>query len=124
MRLIWMVLLASAATSLPAHAAQCIALRIYIPQADATREFITPEGTATANLQIKDGEKYPSFLLDLTVRDLAAGLVLVTVRDQESGRTLDKFELRANDGEVQAATTPAFAVAVRRIFEQTGHSCS
>jgi hypothetical protein len=119
-----MVLLTSALASIPADAAQCIALRIYIPQPEATREIVTPEGTATASLQIKDGERFATFLLDLVVGDLAAGIVLVTVRDEESGFTLDKFELRANDGEVQAATTPAFTLDVRRIFEQTGRSCS
>ena len=122
MRLTVMVLFVM--TSLPAQAAQCIALRIYIPQPEATREITTPEGAATASLQIKDGEKFPTFLLDLIVSDLAAGLVAVTVRDGETGLTLDKFDLRANDGEVQASTTPAFTLDVRRIFEQTSPSCN
>jgi hypothetical protein len=99
-------------------------LRIDIPQQDASREIGTPEGRATAVVQIKDGDEYPTFYLDLIVRDVASGLVLVTIRsDRTSDTTVDEFELRADGGTIQAATMPPFQLTVLRVLERSGETC-
>lgn len=104
---------------------QCITLRIEIPDfPDRTRVIRTVEGRATATLQIKRGDEYPTFYIDLIVRDVAAGLVGVSIRDdRDSDRVLDEFDLQVGGAAARAATTPTFVLAVLQIFERVGVGC-
>ena len=119
-----LVLALAAGLMARAQARQCVTLRIDIPQHDTSREISTPEGKATAVVQIKDADRYPTFYLDLIVRDVTTGLVLVTIRtDRTSERAVDEFELRPEGGTIQTATMPPFQLSVLRVFERTGDTC-
>src|SRR5688572_16358046 len=79
-------------SSVATQASQCIALRIDLPTG-RPQETRTGEGRRAVGVQLPDGQDYRDFYLDLTIRDLALGVVLVTIRDDE--RQLDEFEIRA-----------------------------
>ena len=118
-------LMAISGSSLPAQTTlQCITLRIEFPDEGKTREVSTPEGKATAAVQIKDGDEYPTVYLDLTIRDLASGLIRVSIRDdQNSDRVVDEFDLQIDDGSFRTTTTPSFGLSVLRIFERLDVTC-
>ena len=114
--------------AVPAQTRQCVTLRIETPVDDPDEgifEISTAEGRATAGVQLAQGDEYRDFYLDIVVRDPDSGLVLVSIRnDRNSDRVVDEFELRADGGAIQAATTPPFTLSVLRIFERTSFSCS
>jgi hypothetical protein len=120
------VLMAISGSTIPAQTPDCITLRIEIPdeRGNKIREISTPEGKATAGVQIRDGDEYPTVYLDLTVRDLASGLIRVSIRDdQDSDRVVDQFDLQIGGESVRTTTKPSFGLSVLRIFERVGGVC-
>jgi hypothetical protein len=84
------------------------------------RDFRTPEGTATAQIQLRDGDSFRDFYLRLAVRDATAGVVLVSLldgRDADS-KVLDEFELTTGGGVTRTQTTPSFGLAALGIEER------
>ena len=112
-------------TSGSTHSAQtthCITLRMEFPE--QTREMSAPDGKGTTAVQIKHEDRYPTFYLDLTVRDSAAGVVGVSIRDdKDSDRVVDEFDLQIDHGAIQTATTPSFGLSVLRIVERVDATC-
>lgn len=96
-----------------------ITLRFEDPNG-TSRDIRTPAGTATAMVQLRDGDTYRDFYLGLVIRDAAAGVVLVTVREGRSSesRLLDEFELRAGAGLMRTMTSPSFGLAILAIEER------
>jgi len=109
--------------SLSGQAVQCIRARIDLPTGEPT-EIKTREGRRTAKLSLQEGDSYRGFFLDLAIRDLTGGIVLVSVRDADNEeRVVDEFESRVGEAARQTATAPQFGIAVLGIYEQTGGSC-
>ena len=119
-----MVMLTVSASTIPAQSPQCITLQVEFTDDTEPRQVSTAEGKATAGVQLRLGDDYRDFYLDVTIRDLASGLVLVSVReDRNSDRVVDEFELMVDGGSIQAATAPPFRLSVLRIFERPRFSC-
>jgi hypothetical protein len=117
-----LVILSTALSQSPVatQASQCIALRIDLPTGKP-QESRTGEGRRAVGVQLQDGQDYRDFYLDLTIRDLSLGVVLVTIRDDE--RQLDEFEMRVGGIAIQVSTSPSFGLSLLSIYEQTGLSC-
>jgi hypothetical protein len=96
-----------------------ITLRFEDPNG-TTRDIRTPPGTATAAVQLRDGDTYRDFYIGVTIRDAAAGVILVAVREGRSrdSRLLDEFELRVGAGLKRTMTSPSFGLAVLAIEER------
>src|SRR5687768_1619804 len=74
---------------------QCIRLRIDLPQ-NESRDISAAEGRATAAVILEDGDDVREFYLDLTIRDLQSGIVLVSIRpDRDRDEKVDEFDLQA-----------------------------
>ena len=84
------------------------------------RDFRTPEGTATAQIQLRDGDSFRDFYLRLAVPDAAAGVVLVSLLDGRGAdsQVLDEFELRIEAGFTRTRTSPSFGLAALGIEER------
>jgi hypothetical protein len=114
-------------STVSAQERQCVALRLEILDENLesqVREIRTPEGRATATVQIKQGDSYPTFYIDLTVRDRASGIIGVSIRtDKDSDVVVDEFDLQTEGGTHSTLTSPSFGVAALQIFDRVGYSC-
>jgi hypothetical protein len=85
-------LLMISSSTIAAQSLHCIRLQVEFPDDAEPRQVSTAEGKATAGVQLRLGDDYRDFYLDLTIRDLASGLVSVAVReDRNSDRVVDEY---------------------------------
>jgi hypothetical protein len=110
------VLLAWGGLTVSGHAKRYVSLHLELPNGDV-REMRTPEGTATAQIQLKDGREWRAFYLDLDILDAEDCAVLVSIRNsrQAGAEAIDEFELREDGPLTTTSTVPAFGVALRDV---------
>jgi hypothetical protein len=115
-------------STLSAQEPLCVAMRLEIQDDNRNsqfREIRTPEGRATATVQIKQADSYPTFYLDVSVLDHDSGLIRVSIRtDRNSDAVVDEFDLQTEGGTRSTATSPSFGVGALQIFDRVGYSCS
>jgi hypothetical protein len=114
------VLLAVALVALPGvttstQARRYVTIQFELPSGHALQAFRTPEGDNAAAIELQDTDgAYRTFYVGLAIRDRAAGLVSVTVREtsRRDGAVLDEFELLVGGGFTRTRTSPSFGLAV------------
>ena len=96
----------------------CIALRIQPPGGEP-RESDTREGKATVTVQLKHGESYRDFYIDLEI--VAADLVHASIRDtrQPDSRVLDELDLPVGEEMTRTSTVPSFGLSIVATYEPT-----
>jgi hypothetical protein len=108
--------------AIPAQSPQCIALRIELPDGSHV-DAPTPEGKATAGVQLKDGDDYRDFFIDLAIRDLGPVTASIRGSRDSDGPVLDDFDLVVGGEVRRTTTTPAFGLSVLRIYNRVGYTC-
>lgn len=109
----------ASAPTIWAQSPLCVGLRVQTAP-DATREFGTLEGKATASVMLKNGDSFTHFYIDLTIRDQTSGVVHASVRaSREPGSpVLDEFDAVVGQT-IQTSTVPSFRISVLGIYEST-----
>ena len=102
--------------SVTAQARRHVTFRLELPDGNQT-EIRTPEGSATAMIQLKYDEEWRDFYLDLSIRESPDCGILVSIRDgrQTDAAKLDEFELRRDGTPMRTNTIPTFRLGLRSV---------